>query len=204
MKSLASLCPIYYAMGNHEQYFLALLKDDSDKKPHLKKSWLEFYNRLSDIGVIFLDNKTVTADYGKETISITGITIESDYYGAGRASGMAEDYIESLVLRRPENEYKLMIAHNPVYFSEYAGWGADLVISGHIHGGLIRLGRLGGFLSPQYRFFPRYYQGIYEEYGSTMIVSRGLGTHSYMPRLFNRPELIYVQIKGVNQKPTKN
>jgi predicted MPP superfamily phosphohydrolase len=201
MKSLVKQYPVYYVMGNHEQYFISLTEEEQDRKPHLKNSWLEYYNGLNALGVCFLDNKTVSTEYGGETISITGISIEREYYGLGKASEMPADYIESLADRRPESEFKLMITHNPVYFREYAGWGADLVITGHMHGGVIRLGRLGGLLSPQYRIFPKYNSGLYEEYESAMIVSRGLGTHSNMPRVFNRPELIYVQITGANRMP---
>lgn len=196
MKSLAELYPVYYAIGNHEQHFIMLSKEGGHIKLHLLKSWQEFRDRLNGMGVIFLDNETITAEYGGNVVSITGISIEGDYYGKGKASGMEKDYISGLTDRRPEYEFKLMIAHNPVYFSEYAEWGANLIVSGHIHGGLIRLGQLGGLISPQYRFFPKYDSGLYEDYGSTLIVSRGLGTHSFMPRLFNRPELIYVRITG--------
>jgi predicted MPP superfamily phosphohydrolase len=82
-----------------------------------------------------------------------------------------------------------------MYFKEYIGWRADLVLSGHVHGGLVRLPFIGGVISPQVRLFPKYDAGLFSEQGYNMVVSRGLGTHSYMPRFFNPPQLLVIKIK---------
>jgi len=105
------------------------------------------------------------------------------------------EYLERLLGKKEDNIFQLLIAHNPIYFKEYINWGADLTISGHLHGGLVRLPFLRGMLSPQVKFFPRYDAGRFEENGKEMIVSRGLGSHSIMFRLFNPPELVYIRLK---------
>ena len=83
-----------------------------------------------------------------------------------------------------------MLTLRPYYFDTYAEYGADLVLSGHIHGGIVRFPLLGGLISPQMELFPKYDAGIYEKNGTTMIVTRGLGTHFPPIRIANRPELI--------------
>ena len=86
------------------------------------------------------------------------------------------------------------MAHNPDYFEEYAAWGADLVLSGHVHGGMMRLPILGGVVSPAFKLFPKYDGGLFQQGKSTMILSRGLGMHTIPIRIFNPGELILLKI----------
>ena len=81
------------------------------------------------------------------------------------------------------------------YFPAYAEWGADLVLSGHVHGGIMRLPLLGGVISPTLRLFPRYDGGLFQEGGSTMILGRGLGSHTIPIRIFNPGELVVVELE---------
>lgn len=90
-----------------------------------------------------------------------------------------------------------MIAHNPEYFEAYAGWGADLTVSGHVHGGVMRLPFLGGVISPRLTLFPKYDGGMFERNGRFMVVSRGLGTHTLPIRIFNPGELIMIELNPV-------
>ena len=87
-----------------------------------------------------------------------------------------------------------MIGHDPDYFPEYAKWGADLTVSGHVHGGLIILPCLGGLISPMIRFFPKYYKGDYSMENSHMIVSAGLGLHTLKIRVNNQPDLVTINL----------
>lgn len=95
----------------------------------------------------------------------------------------------------PRSRFSILLAHDPAPFAAYADWGAPLVLSGHIHGGQIRLPRLGGVLSPAHRFFPEYSAGIYRRGGSTLVVSRGLSV-SEMPRINNRPEVAFLTLRN--------
>lgn len=107
---------------------------------------------------------------------------------------MPEGYIESLIGEKT-NIYTILVAHNPEYFDDYAEWGANLVLSGHIHGGMVRLPYLGGVISPKVRLFPEYDAGLFEKNGSYMILSRGLGMHTIPVRINNRAELVEVHLK---------
>lgn len=93
-----------------------------------------------------------------------------------------------------KHKCNILIAHNPDYFEEYAKWGADLVLSGHVHGGIMRIPFLGGVLAPSYRIFPKYDGGVFKEGKSVMLLGRGLGSHTIQLRFFNPAELYEVTL----------
>jgi predicted MPP superfamily phosphohydrolase len=213
LENLSKRYPIYYALGNHEQYILQNDMDfykeedthsldasanlESSEKPFGEKghyAWGEYLKQLQHAGVHFLDNQSCFIKKKNSKLYISGLTIDGEYYGKGKTQDMSKDYINSQLGKCKTDTFQLLIAHNPLYFKEYTNWGADLTISGHLHGGLVRLGKIG-LLSPQVRFFPKYDAGRFHDHGKDMIVSRGLGSHSIMFRLFNPPELIYIQLK---------
>ena len=124
---------------------------------------------------------------------------------------MEDDYIESLLGKCDKDYYNILLAHNPDYFKNYSNYGSDLILSDHVHGGLIRLPFIGGIAHPGVRFFPKYSDGIYNEFGKRsgykhsqydsdlgivrLIVSFGVGFHTLPLRLFNPGELIFVTFK---------
>ena len=92
--------------------------------------------------------------------------------------------------------YEILLFHSPLFFETCRKWGADLTLCGHFHGGTIRIPGLGGVMTPQYQFFLPWCAGRFDADGKTMIVSRGLGTHSINVRLNDRPELVCVTLRG--------
>ena len=99
-----------------------------------------------------------------------------------------------------EQRFEILLAHNPIYFSEYVEWGADLILSGHVHGGVAKIPFLGGVIAPSFQLFPKYDGGKFQELGKdgrikTMILSRGLGAHTIPIRIFNPGELVVVKIQ---------
>lgn len=196
LEQLAKKYKIYYAFGNHEQGIERQLSAPvfPDKKK-VGPSWLEYKKNLASMNVAFLDNKSILYEKDKESLRITGVTIHPRFFERGKLKEMEEGYLNSLIKIKPEGVYEILIAHTPLYFKEYANWGADLTISGHLHGGLVRLPFLGGVVSPQVQLFPKFYSGVFEDNGKQMVVSRGLGSHSLMPRVFNAPEIVSVTLK---------
>lgn len=93
-----------------------------------------------------------------------------------------------------EDKFSILLAHNPEYFKSYAKWGADLTVSGHIHGGIMRLPLIAVMFPPSLRLFPKYDSGEFEENGKKMILSRGMGLHHIKLRFFNRPEISVIKI----------
>lgn len=186
---LDKLCgqyPVYYANGNHEQK-IALYPDRYGKLT-------EKYERaLQQAGVRRLINEQVFfPDCG---IELYGVEIGHHYFGRFRLPQMPPDYMEKLLGKPQEEAFTILLAHNPDYFPSYAEWGADLVLSGHVHGGIMRLPFLGGVVAPSMRLFPKYDGGEYHEGNSVMVLGRGIGTHSPNVRFFNPGELVVIDLE---------
>lgn len=186
IEELAREYPVYYAKGNHELR-VGLYPDTYGTL------WTDYQKRLEG-KVTWLVNEGTVLTRGNDSIRLYGLDIDSKYYKRFCHRHMEASYLTDM-LGKPEPEaYHILLAHNPDYFPEYAGWGADLVLSGHLHGGLIRLPWLGGMLSPMFHFFPRYDRGRYEEKNSVMLLSGGLGSHTFRFRVNNLPELLVITL----------
>jgi predicted MPP superfamily phosphohydrolase len=203
VEQLSQKYKVYYAYGNHEQKLERIGRDtSSDWTPEQKiyhSTWVEFKKRLNKLNVIFLDNESCIIEHNSSKLRITGVSLEHSYFEFNSSKELKTNDLNSLIGESSSELYQLLIAHNPVYFKTYADWGADLTLSGHLHGGMMRLPGIGGILSPQAKFFPKYDHGKHTQGEHQLIVSRGLGSHSIMPRLFNIPEIIYVQLNKVSQ-----
>ncbi len=177
--------PVYYAYGNHEQKISLYTDRYGDMGER-------FDAALKETNVRILRNARVELpDTG---VVINGLELEHAYFQRFHTKPMADDYLQKLMGTPDEEKYQVLLAHNPEYFKEYAAWGADLTLSGHIHGGIVRLPFFGGVISPAIRFFPKYDGGLFEEYGATMVLGRGLGTHSPKVRMFNPAELLVIDL----------
>lgn len=191
MRRLATKYPVYYANGNHE-YRLRLYPEKYGNMYNVYRDAME------KCGIHYLENKSETIQFRGRKITICGLEIDRRYYKRFHKTPMEKGYIESEVGRKP-SDYTIMLAHNPDYFPQYAQWGAELTLSGHVHGGIVRLPKLGGVFSPQIRFFPTYDGGMYERDGKRMILSRGLGTHTIPLRIANRAELVVVDLADISK-----
>lgn len=188
LKKLAARYPVYYGFGNHESRMR--------RHPEVyQKNYQRFYQELEACGVCFLLNQNrILPEWN---ITIYGLELSAKYYKKTKKHSMDDRYME-ISLGMSQNKdgmFNLLLAHNPEYFENYAKWGADLVLAGHIHGGIIRFGRLGGLISPSLRFFPKYDGGRFEIEKSTMILSRGLGMHTIPLRICNPAELIVLKLQ---------
>ena len=183
---LAGKYPVYYGIGNHEQ--------KTEIYPEIFGSmYADYRDRLKKAGVVVLQNETVRLP--EYHIKLYGLEIDRHYYQKFARPRMEKAYLDGILGRPETDSYNILIAHNPDYFKEYAEWGAELVVSGHVHGGLMRLPVLGGCISPRLRIFPHYDGGEFREKGSTMILGRGLGTHTLPIRIFNPGELVVIHLK---------
>lgn len=187
LRELAGEYPIYYGNGNHE---------------HRLKLYPEVYGdmarrygeELAKAGIEPLVNRHVRMpEWG---ITVYGAEIDKYYYKHFRPGNMPPEYLPKLLGKASEDTYTVLLAHNPDYFPQYARWGADLVLSGHVHGGIARVPFWGkGVLSPALRLFPKYDGGIFNHGDSVMVLSRGLGTHTIPVRVFNPAELWVVDFR---------
>ena len=187
LRELAGDYPVYYGNGNHEHRMKLYPETYGDMAQKYAKA-------LAELGIEPLVNeKTVLAKYG---IAVFGLEIGRGFYRRFRVPEMPEHYMSDCLGQAPADLYTVLLAHNPDYFPKYAEWGADLVLSGHVHGGVVRVPFLNrGVLSPGLRLFPRYDGGVFHEGKSAMVLSRGLGMHTLPVRLFNPAELWVVDFE---------
>ncbi len=191
MKKLAAKYPIYYGFGNHEQNF----NEDRKKFPHefddLKKA-------LEDMQIPLLDNERIVLD--RYHTVICGLNLEYDFYRGRDEKELTAQMIEERLGKADKERYVILLAHNPVYFKEYAKWGADLVLSGHVHGGIVSLPFIGGLVAPGFKLFPKYDAGLFREDQTDMVLSRGAGYHSVPVRINNKAEIVCLTVKGVQHE----
>lgn len=186
LERLAGRYPVYYGFGNHEVH----MREEPEIYGDI---YGEYVKKLQDAGIEPLVNQAV--DNPTYNLRILGLDIGKSCYRKFRKFPIERAYLVSLLGSPKADMFQILIAHNPDYFEEYEAWGADLVVSGHVHGGLMRLPYLGGVISPKLTLFPQYDSGVYTKGNCTMIVSRGLGTHTIPIRIFNPGELVVIRLK---------
>lgn len=160
MRALRRLAPVALSLGNHETDLL-------------EGQQYRLLTLLRNAGIVVLDNRTLCI----AGIHVTGLTLPEGAFrnAQGGYSGLTEITPELVrdavgICRHPS----VLLAHSPMGFEAYAKWGADVVLSGHVHGGIVRIGEIG-LLSPERRFLPAYTKGTYHLNGHTMNVSAGIG-----------------------------
>lgn len=185
IRQLVRRYPVYYGNGNHENRMCW--------EPTVYGNEYEIYvDSLKKAGVRVLDNRT---EQFRGDMAITGIDLESRFYRKFHTDELRAEEIEEKVGKASQERFQILLCHSPLYFQGCRNWGADLTLSGHLHGGTIRLPFLGGVMTPQYQFFLPWCAGKFMENEKYMIVSRGLGTHSINIRLNNKPQLVVVDLK---------
>lgn len=186
VENLAARYPIYYGNGNHEYR----IYHEEEKYGEMGA---EYRSVLKKCGVRLLENET--AELPEFGIRIVGLDLGREYYKKFKEDELPPSGLKALLGACRESGYTVLLAHNPVFFESYAAWGADLTLSGHVHGGVMRLPFLGGVLSTSFRLFPKYDGGLFEIGAKKMIVSRGLGSHTVPIRIFNPAELVIIDLE---------
>lgn len=175
VSGITSIAPVYSVSGNHEH---------SNYKNFLKLNALyESYN------VTVLDDEEISITRGNDEIRLYGLS----YFGTYTDDTMAHLLSDRLTIAN-EDYYSILLNHRSDIFDELSEYQYDLVISGHTHGGIIRLPLVGGILSNDRTFFPKYDGGIFEQNNSTLISSKGLGESNSIPRFYNRRELVFITL----------
>ena len=177
-KQLVEIAPCYFVMGNHEVWLFSRYE--------------ELQQKLIDVGVIVLRNEVVEITRNEETIQIAGLD-DPDYYDTDvyMHSIILDEHIKEMNLT---DDYCILLSHRPEAFDIYVANDIDLVLSGHTHGGQIRIPFLGGYYAPNQGRWPKYDAGKFTENFTTMIVSRGIGNSIIPIRINNRPEIIIVEL----------
>lgn len=184
LRGLRQICPVYLCPGNHELNL-----------PPESRAELECVIAGADCQMLSDETTALFPERGGQTLFLAGAQLKENIYKdenfrfRNLADYTTADLEQALGKRRGTT---ILLAHNPLFADSYAQWGTDLVLCGHLHGGVVRLPFVGGILSPERRFFPRYDKGYYRIGETQMIVSGGIGK----PRLWNPPEVGVVELTG--------
>lgn len=177
VRNIVKIAPCYYVTGNHEAW--------------LGSDYNELENALIDEGVIVLHDEAVTLEKEGQAIQMIGVD-DPDF------SYIAADKIISAKLEHINitQEFTIMLSHRPELFDSYVENEIDLVLSGHAHGGQVRIPLIGGLIAPNQGLFPKYDAGVYSEGNTTMVVSRGIGNSVIPIRINNRPEIVLIELQS--------
>ena len=170
----------YYTFGNHEK------REEFDLENYI--------NELKKHNIILFNDKSESIS---KNIFLYGLESDIEKYQKFNKPMLTKNYIENKLGNINKKKYNILIAHNPLEFKSYVESEYDLVLSGHVHAGLIRLPFLGALLSPDYTLFPKFSEGLYKKNNTSMIVSRGLGFSKRIPLRINNPgEVVIINLKG--------
>ena len=171
---LVKLCPVYFVSGNHE--FGSCLA-------------VKVRNILERAGVKYLSNEYLTINRGEDGILLGGVEDPLAY-----ADMLSPDELAQKMNDAAPDAFKILLGHRNYWMTEYPELPVDLIFCGHAHGGLIRIPGVGGLTGTDRRLFPDFDAGEYNNGRYTLIVSRGLGNSVSIPRVFNRPEIVCVEL----------
>lgn len=166
---LTEIAPVYFITGNHE-YSIDI------------ETLYEFEAGLQQLGVNVLYNTSVPLGDGINLIGLDDLCLND---------GTLNNIMDNL----SSDDLNILLAHEPQYINDYAKAGVDIVLSGHAHGGQIRIPFTGiGLIAPGQGLFPKYTAGEYTKDNTTMFVSRGIGNSILPLRIFNCPEIVEIEI----------
>lgn len=177
MRQLSALYPCYYVSGNHEAW-----TGEMDA----------LYQQTEEAGVKVLRMSSGVLTVRGQRIALCGIPdpYEMVYSGAPDTEEQIRQALEDV----DSADFTVLLAHRPELLAKYAQFPLDLVVSGHAHGGQVRIpGVLNGLYAPNQGWFPKLAGGAYTQDGTTLIVSRGLAVRTWLPRIFNRPEVVLMR-----------
>lgn len=176
--------PTYFVRGNHEV--------DNPDYARLREG-------LEEAGVTILEDQGVVLDYHGAALNLVGVKDVNAYPG-GRTEAIqamaqtAKDLFE-------DGTYHVLLSHRPSLLDAYSASGADLVFSGHAHGGQVRLPVIGAVFAPDQGLLPQITAGVHTAGQTQVVVSRGLGNGTPFPRLWNGPELVAVTLRAQESLP---
>lgn len=177
MRQLSALYPCYYVSGNHEAW-----TGEMDA----------LYQQTEEAGVKVLRMSSGVLTVRGQRIALCGIPDPYEMVFSGAPD--TEEQIRQALEDVDSADFTVLLAHRPELLAKYAQFPLDFVVSGHAHGGQVRIpGVLNGLYAPNQGWFPKLAGGAYTQDGTTLIVSRGLAVRTWLPRIFNRPEVVLVR-----------
>lgn len=172
----------YYVFGNHEENMSHEATD-------------EYYKKLEKTNLKIINNQKISLG---NNMNLYGFSPEIKFYVRSLNEKMSYDYLYERIGEIDTSQYNILLSHDPLFYEFYSEYDFDMILSGHVHGGVINT-PFGGLLSPDFTFFPEYYRGNNKIKNTNLIISRGLGYGNALKiRVFNNPEVVVVKLMKNN------
>ncbi|WP_461880547.1 metallophosphoesterase [Fusicatenibacter sp.] len=178
---------VFYGCGNHE-YRLKLYPEQYGDL------YKKFRERLKKAEICYLENETADLTVNDCPLRIYGYAMDRTYYDRFYRGSLPVSELMDHLGKVDPARYGILLAHHPIYRASYAAYGADLTLSGHYHGGVVGLGAHRGLVTPDFRLFSNSCRGIFRMGNNCQIISAGTGEHTIPVRIWNKRELIIVDI----------
>ncbi|MBE6737456.1 MAG: metallophosphoesterase [Ruminococcaceae bacterium] len=175
-KKAVKIAPCYYVCGNHE----ARMPDE----------YAILLKKLKKAGVHTMQNEIITIK--KNSDSITLIGAEDPYVIRRETEEPNSEILNKTLkelLKQNHSDFTVLLCHRPEHIKVYAEHNIDLCLTGHTHGGQIKLPFIGGLFAPNQGFLPKYDSGFFKEKDTTLFISRGVGNSQFPVRFLNPPEI---------------
>lgn len=180
IQQLVNIAPVYASLGNHELEYMQL------------SGSRDLVAQMEEAGATVLDKQYIDMEIKNQKVRLGGI------YGYVLSPGDKEDTEQTFMEEFQDTDrVKILLSHMPeglLLWKSMEHWDVDLVFSGHVHGGQMRIPFVGGLYDPEEGFFPTYTKGMYECGNGTMVLSAGLGSSRGIPRVNNLPELVVCDV----------
>lgn len=181
IEKLGKIAPVYFSPGNHE-------------RAYMNSTGTALLAMVASAGATVLNDTYTDVTIGEGTFRIGGTLGYAFPFGRSMAEFEASEEYVFLKEMEASPLPTIVLAHLPdafIFNSAASYWEhIDLVISGHTHGGVVRLPFIGGLYAPMQGWFPKYDKGYFRlDEDMQMVVTSGLAGHELVPRVFNMPEI---------------
>ena len=182
IEQLVRIAPVYASMGNHEINYMQCSGNEN------------LITMMKRAGAVVLEKQYIDIEINSVKVRVGGIY--------GYVLGVKkEDNLEQLFMEKFQNtdRFKILLSHIPeglLLWRSMEYWDVDVVFSGHVHGGQMRIPFIGGVYDPEEGYFPTYTKGMFECGNGKMVLSAGLGSSRGIPRINNLPELVVCVVEG--------
>ena len=180
IQEAVKIAPCYYITGNHEARI---------------PKYSELKTGMETAGVTILRDTQTQIRMGNEAITLIGLNDPSFQTGYLFGDSATVTDTKLIQLHTADDGFTLLLSHRPELFDTYVKNSIDLVLTGHAHGGQVRLPFVGGLLAPHQGLFPEYDSGLHTAERTNMIISRGIGNSLFPFRVNNRPEVVLIELQ---------
>lgn len=185
VSELTKIAPVYYVIGNHESRLTI---------------YQQFEDDLKQLGVCVLRNEFVLIEKENQAIQLLGID-DPNFDRIKDESIIPSQIVEHKIKKIKQNNlFTILLIHRPELFEIYVKNKIDLALTGHTHGGQIRIPLIGGIIAPSQGFFPKYDAGLFQKNGTNMIISKGIGDSSFPFRVNDNPEVVLIELQKTYKK----